>query len=171
MEKNVLLLSSWYLPLRIVPWQLAVKFVYEARVDVLAHYDEQISSPSVTWHVPAVIRYRRGAPRKKPRLRFSRGNVFLRDGYTCQYCGQPFPQTKLTLDHVTPRSEGGLKCWDNIVTACRPCNTEKSNLSCDEAGMFPLNEPVLPDRLPLVPRRFGVPQIPTQWIPYLQGWT
>jgi 5-methylcytosine-specific restriction endonuclease McrA len=171
MEKQALLLSSWYLPLRTVRWQLAVKLVYEERVDTLAHYDEQISSPSVTWNIPAVIRYRRGATSKRQKVRFSRGNVFLRDGYVCQYCDRQLCASRLTLDHVVPRSHGGTKTWENIVTACLPCNAKKSNLSCDEAGMFPANEPIIPPSLPLVPRRFGLPQIPTQWVPFLDGWT
>lgn len=171
MEKQALLLSSWYLPLRTVRWQLAVKLVYEGRVDTLAHYDELISSPSVTWNVPAVIRYRRGARNRVPKVRFSRGNVFLRDGHVCQYCQRRLPPSQLTLDHVVPRSQGGQRCWENIVTACRPCNARKANLSCDDVGMFPVNHPVIPTLLPVVARRFGLPQIPTQWLPFLEGWT
>jgi len=171
MEKQALLLSSWYLPLRTVRWQLAIKLVYEERVDTLAHYDEVISSPSVTWNLPAVIRYRRGARSRTPRVRFSRSNVFLRDGHVCQYCQRRFQASHLTLDHVIPRSQGGQRCWDNIVSACRPCNAKKSNLSCDEAGMFPATEPFVPSALPVVSRRFGLPQIPAQWLPFLEGWT
>ncbi len=171
MEKQVLLLSSWYLPLRTIRWQLAVKLVYEERVDTLAHYEEEISSPSVTWNTPAVIRYRRGAANRRQKIRFSRSNVFLRDGHLCQYCQKRFSPPNLTLDHVIPRSQGGQRCWENIVSACRACNARKSNLSCDEAGMFPAVEPVIPESLPIVPRRFGLPQIPSQWVPFLQGWT
>jgi|SRR5690242_19139088 5-methylcytosine-specific restriction endonuclease McrA len=171
MEKQALLLSSWYLPLRTVRWQLAIKLVYEQRVDTLAHYDEVISSPSVTWNIPAVIRYRRGARSGAPKVRFSRSNVLLRDGHTCLYCQRRLPSSQLTLDHVIPRSQGGQRSWENIVTACRPCNAKKANLSCDEAGMFPSRHPVIPHTLPVVARRFGLPQIPSQWLPFLEGWT
>ncbi len=170
MEKYALLLSSWYRPMRVVSWQVAVKLVYEERVETLASYEEKISSPSVTWRIPAVIRHRRKTPRRSHRVTFSRANVYLRDGHQCQYCGKVFSASDLTLDHVVPRSQGGPRTWDNIVTACRPCNGKKSNLSCDEAGMFPLKEPRLPTTLPLVPKRFGVPAIPSQWLPFLEGW-
>lgn len=170
MEKHALLLSSWYLPLRIVRWQLAIKLAYEGRVDVLATYDEEVSSPSVTWRLPAVLRYRRQAPSRSHRIRFSRANVFLRDRHCCQYCERKFPASQLTLDHVVPRSQGGRRVWDNIVTACRPCNAKKADLSCDEAGMFPLRRAGEPSVLPVVQRRFGLPDVPSQWEPFLQGW-
>lgn len=156
--------------MRVVRWQVAVKLVYEERVETLASYEEKISSPSVTWHIPAVIRHKRKSPRRSHQVTFSRANVYLRDGHRCQYCGKLFSANDLTLDHVVPRSQGGPRTWDNIVSACRPCNGKKSNLSCDEAGMYPLKEPKLPTTLPLVPKRFGVPAIPTQWLPFLEGW-
>lgn len=170
MEKYALLLSSWYRPLRVVRWQVAVKLVYEERVETLASYDETISSPSVTWRIPAVIRHVRKTPPRSHRVTFSRTHVYLRDGHQCQYCGKVFSPSELTLDHVVPRSQGGPRTWDNIVTACRPCNGKKADLSCDDAGMFPLRQPRIPETLPLVPRRFGVPTIPIQWLPFLEGW-
>lgn len=170
MEKHALLLNSWYLPLRIVRWQLAIKLVYEDRVDTLVSYDEEVSSPSVTWKLPAVLRYRRQAPGRAQRIRFSRTNVFLRDHHCCQYCRKPFPANQLTLDHVVPRSQGGRRTWDNIVTACRPCNAKKADLPCDEVGMFPAHQPSEPRLLPVVPRRFGLPDVPRQWVPFLEGW-
>lgn len=171
MEKHALLLTSWYLPVRIVRWQLAIKLAYEGRVDTLVNYDEEVSSPSVTWKLPAVIRYRRQAPSRSLRVRFSRNNVFLRDKHCCQYCHRQLSAPQLTLDHVVPRSQGGRRVWDNIVTACRPCNARKADLSCDEAGMFPAKHPCEPAILPVVPKRFGVPHVPTQWLPFLEGWT
>lgn len=170
MEKHALLLSSWYLPVGVIPWQVAIKLVYEQRVDTLASYDEEISSPSVTWKLPAVVRHRRGAAKRQHRVQFSRANVFLRDNHLCQYCGRKFSASNLTLDHVVPRSQGGSRTWDNLVSACRPCNGKKADLSCDEAGMFPLNEPREPRSLPLVARRYGMPRVPSQWLPFLDGW-
>lgn len=157
--------------MRVVRWQVAVKLVYEGRVETLAAYDERISSPSVTWRIPAVIRHVRRTPTRSHRVPFGRANVYLRDEYRCQYCNQRFSTNQLTLDHVVPRSQGGPRTWDNIVTACRSCNGRKANLSCDEAGMFPKNRPKAPSSLPMVPRRFGVPSIPMQWLPFLEGWT
>jgi 5-methylcytosine-specific restriction endonuclease McrA len=53
---------------------------------------------------------------------FTRFNVFLRDRFSCQYCGSP---NNLTFDHVNPRRLGGRTSWENIVAACSPCNLRK----------------------------------------------
>ena len=69
---------------------------------------------------------------------FTRFNVFLRDRFTCQYCGD---KNDLTFDHLIPRSRGGLTRWDNVVTACAPCNLRKGGLMPRDAGMRPTQEP------------------------------
>ena len=74
--------------------------------------------------------------RKRRGIRFSRANVYQRDGYRCQYCRQKFSARELSYDHVVPRAAGGRTCWENIVTACRPCNTRKGSRGCDESGMW-----------------------------------
>lgn len=81
-------------------------------------------------------------PRKE--VKFTRQNVFLRDQYTCQYCGKLFIERELNLDHVHPRAKGGETCWENIVTSCIPCNTRKANRMPREMGMRLLNKPRVP---------------------------
>jgi 5-methylcytosine-specific restriction endonuclease McrA len=98
MSKRVLLLTPWYFPTKILRWQDAVKMVYEETVDVVAEYDEEIRSPSVTWKVPAVVRLRRMAPSSKRAVKFSRRNVYQRDGYRCQYCGEKKHASDLSYD-------------------------------------------------------------------------
>ena len=66
---------------------------------------------------------------------FSRANLFQRDQHTCQYCGERFPTDKLSIDHILPRSRGGLTSWDNCVLACVRCNSRKGNRSLPESGM------------------------------------
>jgi len=161
------LLSAWYLPVRVVKWQDAVKLVYLGNVDVLAEYAEEIRSPSVTWKMPAVVRQRRAMPARAVGVRFSRTNVYLRDDYTCQYCSRKLAEKDLTFDHVVPRSRGGRKTFTNIVTACRPCNARKGSRTCDQAGMFPVREPYQPKALPLgasLALAYGAPE---EWQPYL----
>lgn len=84
---------------------------------------------------PSVVRLReyRRVPRVVQML--SRKNIYARDGYTCQYCLQPFHGRDLTLDHVVPRSKGGLSRWENLVAACHSCNHTKGDRSVEEAGM------------------------------------
>lgn len=139
---------------------------YEETVDVLVEYEELVCSPSVTWRVPAVVRLRRMARPGHRSVRFSRRNVYERDGYRCQYCGEKKPPRELSYDHVVPRSAGGRTCWENIVTACRPCNSKKDDQTCDEAGMWPRNAPRRPKSLPFVPPYFER-DVPEEW----QGFT
>jgi 5-methylcytosine-specific restriction endonuclease McrA len=100
--------------------------------------------PSVIKLVTAV------AMRKQKFARFSRENVFIRDSYTCQYCGFHGNYKELTLDHVLPASKGGPKSWDNIVTACGPCNTKKADKTIREARMKLLREPYQPKWTPKI---------------------
>jgi 5-methylcytosine-specific restriction endonuclease McrA len=69
------------------------------------------------------------------RVTFSRRNIFKRDRYTCQYCGCQPGSEELTIDHVVPRSRGGVSSWENCVLACVACNKRKANRTPQEAGM------------------------------------
>ena len=115
------------LPPSTIQWKEAITYLWLDKVNVLEWYDDWIVRSS-SWEtkVPAVIMlkemYRR---RRTPR--FSRYNLHLRDMFTCQYCLTQFPQKDLTLDHVIPISRGGKTNWNNIVSACKPCNGHKGN--------------------------------------------
>jgi 5-methylcytosine-specific restriction endonuclease McrA len=91
-------------------------------------------------------------------LRFNRRNVFARDGNLCQYCGRHFPTSELSLDHVVPRSRGGLTSWENIVCACVACNVRKGGRTPDEARMNLVRQPVKPKRSPLLSLKLGNPK-------------
>lgn len=90
-------------------------------------------------------------PRKE--VKFTRDNVFARDGHRCQYCGEHFETRDLNLDHVIPRDKGGSTSWDNVVCSCIRCNTKKANKLPQEAGMVPLRKPAAPRWRPLVGAR------------------
>jgi 5-methylcytosine-specific restriction endonuclease McrA len=164
-----LVLTSWYLPIRVVAWQTAVKMTYLGSVDVVAEYQATISSPSVTWRLPAVIRLRRVAPCFRKGVKYSPTNVKIRDNYCCQYCGQRYRSSELTMDHVVPRSQGGQRTFENIVSACRPCNNKKADKSCDEVGMFPLSAPAAPRGLPFVSSVTRGAKVPEEWAPFLHS--
>ncbi len=166
MSTKTLLLNVWYFPLRVLAWQDAVKMIYEGTVDVLAEYDEVIRSPSTTWMMPAVVRLRRSVSRRRSGVKFSRMNVYQRDHFTCQYCGQRVGWGELTYDHLVPRSRGGRTEFSNIVTACKPCNARKGHRTSDEAGMFPLHPPRQPASLSLAPPIIDA-RSPVEWEPFL----
>ena len=103
-----------------------------------------IHTPQFQILAPRVIvlsRYQRMPPRT---VKFNRRNIFLRDRETCQYCGRKPREDDLTIDHVTPRSRGGLSTWENVVLACTACNSRTGSRRPDECGMQPVRPPRRP---------------------------
>lgn len=132
-----------YFPLSLWSWQETLKAVFLGRVAVVSEYDMVARSPSQEIRLPSVIALKEYIPMNR-RPAFTRFNVFLRDGFACQYCGGRFHAEDLTFDHVIPRSRGGRTTWENVVTACSPCNLVKGNKMPRQAHMFPLREPARP---------------------------
>nr|WP_254430956.1 HNH endonuclease [Magnetospirillum sp. LM-5] len=132
-----------YFPLSLWSWQETVKAVMSCRVRVVSEYDRVIHSPSRSLRLPSVVSLKDYAPTTR-RPAFTRFNLFLRDRFTCQYCGRAFPTAELTFDHVVPRSRGGATCWGNVVAACGACNLAKADKLPREAGMRLLVPPAEP---------------------------
>jgi 5-methylcytosine-specific restriction endonuclease McrA len=166
MEARTLVLTPHYSRHKVVCWQSAIVMVYKGTVDIVAEYDETVSSPSVTMKIPAVLRLKKPTPSMMRQVRFSRENVFARDGQRCQYCDGKFPVLKLTIDHVVPKSRGGRKNWENAVTACRPCNTRKGRRTPAEAGMTLKRLPFKPKQLPIAAFRVHTKKLPEEWEPF-----
>ncbi len=163
MEARTLVLNPWYLPYRVVSWQDAITMVYLEKVDVVVAYSEQIRSPSRSMAMPAVIRMKKQVNTNRYRIRFSRLNVFMRDGFRCMYCGREHAARDLTFDHVVPRSQGGRTEWDNILSACSHCNSHKGNRTPAQAGMSPLRSPFKPKSLPIRSQKLDLRTIPDEW--------
>ena len=120
-----------YYPLSLWPWQTAIKAVFMDKVDIVANYDRAVHSPSFQMQIPSVIALRQYVkPSEYPA--FTRFNLFLRDKFACQYCGS---EDNLTFDHVVPRRQGGGTSWENVTTACLPCNLKKGGRTPREAHM------------------------------------
>ena len=127
-------------PLSIITWQMAIKAYFGDKVSILRSYEDRfIRSQRLAMQRPSVVIANRYV-KKNPKVKFTRRNVFIRDNYTCQYCFNSFPYSQLTFDHVVPRSHGGTWCWDNVVTACMPCNVDKG-----ASLVMPKHMPVEPD--------------------------
>ena len=137
-----------YFPLSLWSWQEAIKAVFLDRVNVLSEYERTVRSPSFEMQLPSVIALKEYVHLDR-RPAFTRFNVFLRDRFHCQYCGDRFRTEDLTFDHVVPRSRGGRTTWTNIVTACQSCNLEKGSRLPEESGMFPRTRPVQPSTFQL----------------------
>jgi 5-methylcytosine-specific restriction endonuclease McrA len=122
---------------------------------------------SATWEtpVPSIIMLTEYM-KPKHTVRFSKSNVFLRDGYKCQYCGDHLDKRECTLDHVLPVSKGGKSTFENSTTACGPCNAGKGA----NHKVKPKNKPYRPDFWELVSRRkaMGFQVRHEAWMDYIK---
>ncbi len=138
-----------FLPLSTLTWQDAIKYMVLDKAHVLAWHDNWIVH-SANWEtaVPSILILREYM-KPKSTIRFSKGNVFLRDNYTCAYCSDHLEKKNCTLDHVLPTSLGGKTTFENCVTACGPCNAGKGN----NKKIVPKYKPHKPDFYELVNKR------------------
>jgi 5-methylcytosine-specific restriction endonuclease McrA len=154
-----------YFPLSLWHWQEVVKAVFLDRVNVLSEYDRVVRSPGFEMRLPSVIALKTYvAPAHYPA--FTRFNLFLRDGFACQYCGG---ERDLTFDHILPRSQGGRTTWYNVTTACAPCNLRKGGRTPSQSRMYPSIEPYRPTvhQLHDLGRRFPPNHLHESWRDYL----
>jgi 5-methylcytosine-specific restriction endonuclease McrA len=160
----VLVLNQNYEPLNICRARRAVVLVYCGKAEMLEDGSGFIHSVGQIFSVPSVIRLAYMIKRPRPKRKLTRLEVFNRDQYTCQYCGKESRQ--LTLDHVIPRYRGGEHTWENVVSACIPCNRHKAGRTPEQAGMRLVCRPSPPrDQLP-----FYIPlqlKSQLQWQKYL----
>lgn len=151
-----------------INWQRAVKLVFLDKVEVVEESEREIRSISVVMKVPSVVRLMGFVHFRRREAKFSRKNIYARDGYRCQYCAKHFHGDDLTCDHVVPRSRGGRTEWTNIVTCCVPCNRRKGGNTPAEAGLALIKRPTRPSWIWGFQVRFGRKNFPTKWRLYLE---
>ncbi len=156
-----------YFPLSLWSWQDTLKAVFLDRVDVVAEYETEVHSVNRAMRLPSVVSLKTYVNHAR-RPAFTRFNVFLRDGFACQYCGKS-DREDLTFDHVVPRSKGGKTTWDNIVAACSPCNLRKGGKMPRDAKMWPAQAPRQPNMFELNDRGRAFPPnyLHESWQDYL----
>ena len=154
-----------YYPLSLWPWQEAIKAVFLDRVSIIAEYDEEVRSQRQAFRIPSVVVLKDYVKPQK-RVAFTRFNLFLRDGFCCQYCGQ---KGDLTFDHVLPRSKGGVTSWENVVAACSPCNLRKAAKTLRQSGLRLARPPRAPsaEEMQARGRRFPPGHLHASWRDYL----
>ncbi len=138
----VLVLNQNYEPLNICRARRAVVLLYRGKAEMLENGSGFIHSANCAFPLPSVIRIVYMIKRPRPERKLTRLEIFSRDKYTCQYCGKETRQ--LTLDHVIPRYKGGEHTWENVVSACIPCNRRKAGKTPEQAGMRLLCRPSPP---------------------------
>ena len=154
-----------YYPLSLWGWQDAIKAVFLDRVNIVSNYDRYVRSPTFEMQLPSVVSLKTYIKSARHPA-FTRFNVFLRDRFTCQYCGG---RDDLTFDHVVPRSKGGTTVWDNVVAACSPCNLRKGDKLCRDVDMWPAAKPYQPtiNDLHSNGRAFPPNYLHESWMDYL----
>ncbi|MGB3304710.1 MAG: HNH endonuclease [Thermomicrobiales bacterium] len=170
MNNAVLVLNQNYEPLNVCNIRRALVMVIDGKAEVLEASPHGIATASTVFTAPSVIRLMYLIRRPRPRVKLTRREIFIRDGYTCQYCGRQGHE--LTIDHVIPRSRGGLHSWDNVVSACRACNHRKGGKSIAEARMLLRKQPHEPraGMYYTIERRLNS-SIEDAWQKFLPGFT
>jgi 5-methylcytosine-specific restriction endonuclease McrA len=164
MLRQVLVLNSTYEPVNVCSTRRALVLLLKGRAESLETAAAVIHSERATYPWPVVIRLNEYAHVPRPdRRRVSRRTIMARDGFRCQYCGST---RHLTIDHVVPRSRGGLNSWDNVITSCAACNVQKGASLLSEVDMAPSRMPRPPVSGDFVLAAQRV--VPEAWRPYLE---
>jgi 5-methylcytosine-specific restriction endonuclease McrA len=163
---NTLLLNASFEPLKVISWERAVTLLFLGKVEVVDEYDREVHSVSMAIRVPAVVRLLRYIKLGTRRPPLSRINLLARDNFNCQYCGCDLEYRESTIDHVVPRSQGGVTSWDNVVSACHTCNRKKGGRTPLQAKMPLTTEPIQPEWLPILSVRFNR-NMPSAWLVFL----
>lgn len=157
-----LVLNATYEPISVVSARRAVVLVLNGRAEMLKPSGSVFRSARTSVEVPSVVRLRRYVRVPYPRSNaITRRGVFARDDSRCQYCGNRAE----SIDHVTPRSRGGPHTWENVVAACRPCNSKKRDRLLSEISMRLFKTPRAPGRTAWVASAVG--SVPDAWSEYL----
>jgi 5-methylcytosine-specific restriction endonuclease McrA len=167
LNSSVLVLNRSYLPIHVTSVRRAFSLVYQDLACVVNDRYETFSfeswrrikaergsdvigTPSGEIRVPRVIVLQAFDRVPKRHVRYSRANVFTRDKFTCQYCGERPPRSQLNLDHVIPRSLGGRTTWENVVCSCVRCNRDKGGRTPEQARVRLRRSPSRPRWTPLM---------------------
>jgi 5-methylcytosine-specific restriction endonuclease McrA len=137
---HVLVLNASYEPLNITSWRRAMVMLLKGKAEGLEHDPARVIRDDLL--LPTVIRLRQFVRVPYKPLPLTRRNLFQRDAHRCQYCG--YGGDRLSIDHILPRSRGGTDSWENVTTACLPCNVRKGNRTPREAGMALARRPHRP---------------------------
>ena len=174
LNTSVLVLNRLYQPVHVTSVRRAFSLLYQGIARAIddqyklyefsdwaalsAAEHDSVATISRRIRVPRVLVLSAYEHLPKGRVRFSRLNIYSRDGDTCQYCARKLPRSELNLDHVLPRDRGGLTTWENVVCSCIGCNTRKGNRLPHEAHMKLIRKPKRPKWRPFVQVTFTTHQ-------------
>jgi len=183
LNSKVLVLNRSYLPIHITVVRRAISLLYQGIAHAVdEHYrtfdfaswadlateEDTIGLVDRAIRVPRVILLQGYDRIPRRYVRFSRFNIYARDGNRCQYCGRQFPRAELNLDHVVPRSRGGTSVWENVVCSCHRCNRLKGGRTPVEAGMRLVRQPRRPQWTPFMTETYSLRRY-KEWMPFLSA--
>jgi 5-methylcytosine-specific restriction endonuclease McrA len=163
----VLVLNANFEPINVCDIRRAVGLILLNKATLVMNGRGEIQTVSKAYPAPSIIRLERMIRRPRKSVRLTKREIFRRDNFTCQYCGQR--PLRLTVDHIIPRRIGGQHTWENLVTACPTCNLRKGGRLPDQANMRLLHPAIEPpaSALYLFGRYLENNQ---EWLPFIEGW-
>ena len=162
--QKTLVVDSSFMARSIISTERAFVICYKGNAEVIADHPVTFGlvNPELLINKPSIIRVYKYVKQHISKVPLTRENVYRRDNFECVYCGASNLKL-LTLDHVIPRSKGGPNSWDNLVTACKFCNSEKADLTLEEYGKE-IVEPKRPHYFMLMKQ---LTHIPVEWEKFL----
>jgi hypothetical protein len=143
---NILLLNSTFEVIDFISDRKAIKLLYKEKVDIIAEWDEEIRFGEDIIKFPSILRMKYQVKRNYSKFICSRLNIFKRDGFRCQYCNIGLNHKTATIDHIIPKSMGGILSYLNCITACFDCNNQKGNRKLDDTNLKLIRDPFIPTR-------------------------
>ena len=183
LNTSVLVLNRVYLPVHVTTVRRAFTLIYQGTAKAVdesyqtfdfpswvergvVNGEDRIGTTTGVVPIPRVVVLMHFDRMPKRHIRFSRSNIFSRDKFTCQYCGDRPTRAELNLDHVVPRAQGGRTTWENVVTCSVPCNRHKGGRTPVQARMALVRRPNRPRWSPLLSAAQGVKRY-SEWRPFL----
>ncbi len=164
MKLKALVLNLDYTPITVCTVQRAFLLVFLNKAELIkTNSSLTFHTVNKTFSMPSVIKLTRYINVPYKGVVLSRENVFKRDRFQCQYCGT---SKELTLDHLIPKAKGGKTTWNNLITACKRCNSRKGNGSLEEAGFQLTYRPFRPSYIMYLKDLSGNRY--EEWKPFLQ---
>ena len=167
LHEPVLVLNANFAPINVCTTKRAIVLMLTGKASLVLNGRGFIQTVSRTYPRPSIIRLGMMVKRPRPQVKLNKREIFRRDNYTCQYCGQR--KNNLTVDHVVPRRLGGDHSWENLVTACASCNHRKGGRTIEQAGLKLPTYPAIPSSSAFY--IFGRYTANNEdWTPFLEGW-
>jgi 5-methylcytosine-specific restriction endonuclease McrA len=167
MQSPVLVLNANFEPINVCNTRRAIMLILDGKASLVMNGRGEIKTVTRVYPRPSVIRLMNMIKRPRPHVKLTKREVMRRDGYSCQYCGQH--HAVMTIDHIMPRHMGGQYTWENLVTACPPCNHRKGGRTLEQAHMHLLHKPAEPpaSAVYIFGRHLHENE---EWLPFVQGW-